>query len=88
MRIIFKYGTLFVDGMGGLNSVSIEQVLDWEEVDPEKRLEFIEKIILYIIVSLEKRNEETTHGTEDRAGIRSQGQRFQAGQAGSNEYLG
>jgi len=71
VEILDTYQSCFVDGMGGINPGGIDNVLEWEGV--EKDPGFIQKILIYLIVSAKKRSEEAEHGKENRARIRNKG---------------
>ena len=69
VEIIDRYQNCFVDGMGGLNPTGIDKVLEWEDV--ERSVVNVQKILIYIIVSMKKQREESDHGTQNRASIRN-----------------
>ena len=59
MEIILNYSNVMMDGMGGINSMGIDKVLDWENInDSQKRKSLIKKILLYISTYLNTRHEE------------------------------
>ena len=77
IEIIDTYQSCFMDGMGGINPAGIDSVLEWEGV--EKEPTFIQKILIYLLVSAKKQSEESKHGQENRTGIHSQGQGLEGG---------
>jgi len=59
MEIIFNYANLFVDGMGGLSSIGIDKVLEWESVvDQKQKSKMISKIILYMSAYMSAQRED------------------------------
>lgn len=69
IELISKYANLMVDGMGAMSAQGIDKVLEWENL--EYREDLIQKLIIYLTVSLKKRNEDITHGSTTDARIRS-----------------
>ena len=61
MEILLKYSSVMVDGMGAVNIQAVNQVLEWEGIEPKESI--IQKILVYIFVSLRKRSEDIRDGT-------------------------
>jgi len=74
VEILDTYHSCFMDGMGGINTIGIDTVLEWEGLEKDPGL--IQKIIIYLLVSSKKQSEESKHGQENRTGISSKGQGF------------
>ena len=84
MGLIEKYGSMFVNGMGGINAEGIRLALDVEDISQEKRSEIIQKIITYMttamnvnhqaIIKEAEKNKEQNNGktNQDRSTSRSQ----------------
>ena len=63
MELLTRYTNVMIDGMGGVNVRSIDTILKWEGVEPSDII--IQKILMYLFVSLKTRSEETKHGKKN-----------------------
>jgi len=58
LETVTKYGNLMIDGMGGLNIVAIEKVLDIEEYEGKERDYIRGKLLIYLSEALKEHQEE------------------------------
>ena len=57
---MYWYGSTFVDGMGGINMLSIKEALVLENVEDKQLI--TKKLIIYFKAGLEAQTEETNDG--------------------------
>jgi len=46
--IVEKYGTVFTDGMGGINITSIKEIIDMYSLDDDEKLITLKLVVLFL----------------------------------------
>jgi hypothetical protein len=58
LEVISRYGNLFIDGMGSINIIAIEKVLDIEKYKGKEREHIRGKLLIYLSEALKEHQEE------------------------------